>query len=208
MFDWCRSLSRDATAEQSRESSREALPLYDGVLDGVPHIHTHVACGASTLMDDAAIRTYLAAPLAVEDLVYCAGCRDHFHAGEFTWDATSESVLEYLGRLRREYLRRVYHLRLTDRPAGVMVLPAAAKVLKMHAKARKWEKFYLSLKLLLDGSFAVDLVDVRHRVTETVVDAAVPIILERDQVERMQGIVVEHRAGHGGLDVVVTRLHG
>lgn len=211
MFTWGRILSRggsdNAKLGDRRGHSDADSTKHDGSLEGVPSIHTHRLCGASTLIDEEVLRGYLALPLLAEDQVYCAGCRDHFHAGEFTWDATGESVLDYLGRLRRDYLRRVYSLRLMDRTGGVIVLPAAATVLKAHAKQRRWDKFYLSLKLLLDGSFAVQLVDVRHRVTETHIDAAVPIVLERDQVARMQGLVVEHRQGYGELDIVVTRLH-
>lgn len=208
MFQWCRSRVRDPNAQADVDSRGDSPFAVDCLPSGVPHIHTHNRCGAVTLMDDDVIRSHLATPLTTEDQIYCAGCRDYFHAGEFTWDATAESVLEYFGRLRRESLRRVYGLRLTDRPAGVIVLPAAAKAIRRRAKANRWDKFYLSLKLLLDGSFAVEIVDVRHRVTETVVDAAVPIILERDQVTRMQGLVVEHCAGRGDCDLVVTRLHG
>jgi len=224
MFQWYRSWHRlrqgdgsvvEATVEREaadddrrKAEAASTLPRYEGTLEGVPHVHTHKSCGSATLIDESAIRTYLTSPLRVEDQIYCAGCRDHFHAGEFTWDATSESVLAYLGRLRREHLRRVYHLRLADKPAGVIVLPAAAKALKLRAKALKWTKYYLSLKILLDGTFAVELVDIRHRVTETVVDAAVPIIVERDQLSRMQGIVVDHFPGYGDYDLVITRLHG
>ena len=78
---------------------------FAGPLDGVPRTYRHSVCGVVTGMPEEIVRTYLVNPLAYNDGSFCCGCGAYVDSAELVWEETGENVLDYMGKLRLDYLR-------------------------------------------------------------------------------------------------------
>lgn len=77
-----------------------------GDLEGVPRVYIHEACGATTVMPEEIVRSYLKNPFLYNDFTFCTGCGDYFHEREFEWTETGQNLHEYKLRLKQRFQRR------------------------------------------------------------------------------------------------------
>lgn len=98
---------------------------YTGSLADVPQAYHHSVCDTTTGMPEEIIRTYLVNPMAYNDSSFCCGCGDYIDMSQLVWRETGENVLDYMGKLRLQYLRATYGMNLPDHPEGVTLTPKA-----------------------------------------------------------------------------------
>ncbi len=195
---------RRSDGQMAEHVTRAPEQRFEGPLDGVPQAYQHGACGVATKMPEEIIRSYLVTPLMYNDQSFC--CGDYVNSGELFWVETGESVMDYMGRLRADYLRRTYGWTLPDRPEGVFITPAAARALETIARSKGLTSFVFVLGLAGDGrkmNYTVDLAPDWDPKTETVVESSgIRVALPTDQRERLHGTVVDFREGaRSGLSI-------
>jgi Fe-S cluster assembly iron-binding protein IscA len=168
---------------------------YSGSLDGVPQGYRHAACGVVTRMPEEIIRTYLVNPLTYNDGSFCCGCGTYVDSSQLVWQETGEKVMDYMGRLRLEYLRKKLGMQLSDRPTGVVLTPRAARKLKEVMRESGFRSPCVAVTLADEKSTSVSM-EVAERATlrkETVLTVAgIYIAVPKKQADRIAGTVIDY----------------
>src|SRR5947209_7319965 len=68
--------------------------------------------------------------MTYSDGSFCCGCGDYVDSSQLVWQETGEKVVDYMGRLRLQYLRATLGMPLPDRPPGVVLTPQAMRRLQ------------------------------------------------------------------------------
>jgi Fe-S cluster assembly iron-binding protein IscA len=182
---------------------------YTGSLNGVPQGYRHPACGVVTRMPEEIIRTYLINPMTYSDGSFCCGCGDYVDSSQLVWHETGENVLDYMGRLRLQYLRTTLGMQLPDRPAGIALTPRAVRKLKDSLRDMGAAYSLVVLGVPEEGSadFKLDVATSSDERSETVINVSgINIVVPKKHVERIAGIVIDYQeAPQRGFSIV--RLH-
>jgi hypothetical protein len=128
---------RRADGQQKDHVTNAPDDRYRGPLDKVPQVYNHPLCGGSTRMPEEIVRSYLANPLLYVDRTFCTGCGDYVDSAELFWIRTGENLMDYKGRLRAEYLQRVFGIsQARQRKQVVVVTPPAEQAIRRFATQR------------------------------------------------------------------------
>jgi hypothetical protein len=140
---------RKADGQMTEHITNAPQNRFTGSLKGEPQAYRHGRCGVVTGMPEEIIRSYLVDPLLYNDYTFCCGCKDYMLSSELVWRETGETVMDYMGRLRADYLRRTYGMEIPPRMTGIVVTPPAAKAIaRMAEDMHAASPYYLFLELL------------------------------------------------------------
>jgi hypothetical protein len=197
--------------QMAEHATASPAQRFSGPLDQVPQAYTHLKCGVITRMPEDIIRSYLVNPLMYTDSSFCCGCGRYVFSGELIWQETGEQVVDYMGRLRAEYLQRTYGVFPLDKQQ-VFVTPRAAQALHQVARSQGLSApYYLAIELS-DGAaeviYTADLATTWNpRVETKFKSAGVEILIRRDQVEAIGSLVVDYLGG-AQAEFAIGRIRG
>jgi Fe-S cluster assembly iron-binding protein IscA len=203
---------RRPDGQMSEHITQAPQQRYQGSLAGVPQAYHHDRCGVTTRMPEEIIRSYLVDPLLYNDGSFCCGCGTYVFSGYLTWEETGEVVLDYMGRLRAEYLARAFKTspaELVQR--RVIVTPRAAGAIgKLAAEMKLPEPYYFFLgssRAGLEVQYSVNLVPTWDPGREAQLESSgVRVVVEKRQLEDLFGTIVDYREGpEAGFQI--SRLH-
>ncbi len=179
---------------------------YTGSLDAVPQGYRHAACGVVTQMPEDIIRTYLVNPMAYSDGSFCCGCGAYVDSSELVWQETGEKVMDYMGRLRLQYLRSALGMPLPDRPSGIVLTPRAVQKFKSVLREVGNPSARIALGVPEPGAtdFKLGVVESPDERSDTVLDVSgIGIVVPKKHVERISGVVVDYlEAPKKGFSIV------
>jgi hypothetical protein len=175
---------------------------YDGSLSKVPRNYRHPRCGRGTGMPEEIIRSYLANPLLYSDSSFCTGCGEYIYCGELFWIETGESLMDYNGRLRAEYLQRAYGLSpASQRKQVVVVTPPAEQAIRRTASERGQTTPYTFVlqrgKTKLPSDYASYIMDKWDpRIYAVVLDGDdLQVVVPKAQIESLRGTIIHYVEG-------------
>lgn len=151
-------------------------------------------------MPEEIIRSYLVNPLLYEDSSFCCGCGDYINTARLTWQETGETVMDYMGQLRKDYVQRAYGISVADTASGIVVTPPAVEA--VHAMARKAavnSTYYFSLDVVetessinYKGKMVFGWIG---KVTVEMESAGIKFVVQKSQAKRIKGTIIHYEAG-------------
>lgn len=205
-----RHTKRRPDGQMTEHITRAPTDRFTGSLDDEPQSYRHERCGVVTGMPEEIIRSYLVDPLMYSDQSFCCGCGDYIDSAYLFWIETGESVQDYMGRLRRQYLRDEFGMQIGKRPKGVFITKQAKAAIQDALRQHGLDSSYFTLSVQCENEhvqYAAGVQPDYDRRAERLLEASgLEIIVQRDQVELLDGTVVHYRnTGEKGFGI--TRLY-
>jgi Fe-S cluster assembly iron-binding protein IscA len=204
---------RQPDGQMAEHVTRAPNERYAGSLDDVPQAYRHERCGVVTGMPEEIIRSYLIDPLMYSDRSFCCGCGDYINSAYLTWVETGEAVMDYLGRLRRRFLREEYDMDLSKRPKGIIMTKEARQGIRSIVKQNGITAFYFGLQITGEGELAQYAADLRPDFdfdsdSEKIkVVSGIDVVVRKDQIAKMDGTVIHFKTAGGESGFVISRLY-
>lgn len=186
---------RRSDGQMSEHVTAAPEDRYAGALDNVPKAYHHAVCDAVTGMPEEIIRTYLVNPMTYSDGSFCCGCGDYIDSSQLVWQETGEKVMDYMGRLRLQYLRANLGMKLPDRPKGLTLTARAV---------RKFEKilrdiikgpgvFVLGVPEAGQTVFKLDAANgFDDRSEDLITVSGINIAVAKEHSHRISGVVIDY----------------
>ena len=184
--------ARRSDGQMSEHITAPPQDRHTGSLDGVPRAYLHSVCGVATGMPEEIIRTYLVNPMTYGDGSFCCGCGDYIESSQLVWQETGEKVMDYMGRLRLEYLRKTLGLNLPDRPGDLVITPRAARKLKDVLRDAGSSAACILLEFQPAANFKLDVVELADESFYKVIDfSGLKVAVDSSHAKRIAGIVID-----------------
>jgi hypothetical protein len=183
---------------------------YSGSLDGVPQAYMHLVCGTVTGMPEEIIRTYLVNPMSYGDGSFCCGCGEYVDGSQLVWVETGQTLTDYMGPKRLNYLRKVCRYQVPDRPETLFVTPHASLEFLKHLKSLQRDApiaIAFNIPKPPESTYTLGFTSAMNREThfQTRIDG-IPFVMPLHAKDRLSGLVIHFvRKPHDAF--VIFRLY-